>query len=79
MQRDIKHKERAREALAKKYRNAQLSEEAILWSIYSISDNNSYLLFNRCVRGGGATGRVSWTVLSAHPSCRSYSTTRGVC
>jgi hypothetical protein len=28
-------------------RNAQLSEEAILWAIYSISDNNSYLLFNR--------------------------------
>lgn len=47
VQRDIKHKERAREALAKKYRNAQLTEEAILWSIYSISDNNSYLLFNR--------------------------------
>lgn len=28
-------------------RNANLSEEAILWAIYSISDNNSYLLFNR--------------------------------
>ena len=48
VQRDIKQKERAREALAKKYRNGQLSEEAILWCIYSISDNNSYLLFNRC-------------------------------
>jgi hypothetical protein len=30
-------------------RNATLSEEEILWAIYSISDNNSYLLFNRCV------------------------------
>lgn len=50
VQRDIKHKERAREALSKMYRNGQLSEEAILWSIYSISDNNSYLLFNRCVK-----------------------------
>eukprot|EP00878_Enallax_costatus_P007578 GHUV01007935.1.p1 GENE.GHUV01007935.1~~GHUV01007935.1.p1 ORF type:complete len:658 (+),score=224.07 GHUV01007935.1:58-2031(+) len=47
VQRDIKVKERAREQLAKKYRHSQLSEEEILWAIYSISDNNSYLLFNR--------------------------------
>eukprot|EP00879_Flechtneria_rotunda_P004579 GHRR01004834.1.p1 GENE.GHRR01004834.1~~GHRR01004834.1.p1 ORF type:complete len:720 (+),score=299.93 GHRR01004834.1:971-3130(+) len=47
VQRDIKVKERAREQLARKYRHAGLCEEEILWSIYSISDNNSYLLFNR--------------------------------
>jgi hypothetical protein len=29
-------------------RHAGLTEEEILWAIYSISDNNSYLLFNRC-------------------------------
>jgi len=34
-------------AAASVCRNGQLSEEAILWAIYSISDNNSYLLFNR--------------------------------
>jgi hypothetical protein len=40
-------KERAREHLSRKYRSRQLSEEEILHCIYSISDNNSYLLFNR--------------------------------
>ena len=40
-------KERAREHLARKYRSRQLSDEEILHCIYSISDNNSYLLFNR--------------------------------
>jgi hypothetical protein len=29
-------------------RHAGLTEEEILWAIYSTSDNNSYLLFNRC-------------------------------
>eukprot|EP00775_Hariotina_reticulata_P012285 gene12285-12421_t len=47
VQREIKHKERARETLARKYRHATLTEDEILWAIYSISDNNSYLLFNR--------------------------------
>ncbi|BDA42942.1 UPF0652 protein [Coccomyxa sp. Obi] len=47
VQRDIKQKERAREALVRRHRSAQLPEEDILRCIYSISDNNSYLLFNR--------------------------------
>ncbi|EFJ53122.1 hypothetical protein VOLCADRAFT_115699 [Volvox carteri f. nagariensis] len=47
VQRDIKIKEKAREALSRRYRTARLSEEEILLCIYSISDNNSYLLFNR--------------------------------
>ncbi|KAI8475174.1 MAG: hypothetical protein J3K34DRAFT_487062 [Monoraphidium minutum] len=47
VQRDIRNKERAREALARKYRTAALSEEDILWCLYSIADNNAYLLFNR--------------------------------
>lgn len=47
VQRDIKAKERAREALAKRYRSSQLSEEDILLCLYSVSDNNSFLLFNR--------------------------------
>ncbi|GLC41087.1 hypothetical protein PLESTB_000944400 [Pleodorina starrii] len=47
VQRDIKVKEKAREALSRRYRSARLSEEEILLCIYSISDNNSYLLFNR--------------------------------
>lgn len=40
-------KERARAALARKYRRSALDEESILRCLYSISDNNSYLLFNR--------------------------------
>jgi len=47
VQRDIKNKERAREALAKKYSSSQLSQDNILLCLYSIGDNNSYLLFNR--------------------------------
>ncbi|KAF6251139.1 hypothetical protein COO60DRAFT_669352 [Scenedesmus sp. NREL 46B-D3] len=47
VQRDIKRKEAARQALACKYKHAGLSEDEILWAIYSTSDNNSYLLFNR--------------------------------
>lgn len=45
--RAIKNKERARAQLSRKYRTRQLSEEDILLCLYSISDNNSYLLFNR--------------------------------
>lgn len=40
-------KERARDTLARRYRCRGLDEEAILHCLYSISDNNSYLLFNR--------------------------------
>jgi hypothetical protein len=40
-------KERAREHLARKFRSRSLGEEEILRCLYSISDNNSYLLFNR--------------------------------
>ncbi len=47
IQRDIKVKERAREVLAKRHSSSRLSDEDILQCIYSISDNNSYLLFNR--------------------------------
>eukprot|EP00884_Botryococcus_braunii_P004593 jgi/Botrbrau1/14134/Bobra.182_3s0075.1 len=47
IQRDIKMKEKAREQLAKKYRSSSLSEENILCCLYSISDNNSFLTFNR--------------------------------
>ncbi|KAG2500287.1 hypothetical protein HYH03_001865 [Edaphochlamys debaryana] len=47
VQRDIKVKEKARESLSRRYRNARLTEEEILTCIYSLSDNNSYLLFNR--------------------------------
>ncbi|KAL4856725.1 hypothetical protein ACK3TF_002800 [Chlorella vulgaris] len=47
VQKQIKVKERAREFLARKYRSRSLSEEDILHCLYSISDNNSYLLFNR--------------------------------
>ncbi|CAG9466202.1 unnamed protein product [Pedinophyceae sp. YPF-701] len=47
VQADIKRKEAARSALARKYKTARLTEDEILWCIYSISDNNSYLFFNR--------------------------------
>ncbi|PRW60318.1 hypothetical protein C2E21_0727 [Chlorella sorokiniana] len=47
VQRAIKAKERARDTLARRYRNRALSDEDILHCLYSISDNNSYLLFNR--------------------------------
>lgn len=47
VQRDIKAKEQAREALAKKYCSSQLTQDDILLCLYSIGDNNSYLLFNR--------------------------------
>ncbi|MEW5306377.1 MAG: hypothetical protein WDW36_008845 [Sanguina aurantia] len=51
VQSDIRRKERAREALAKRHssssRSGGLSEEEVLNCIYSISDNAAYLLFNR--------------------------------
>ena len=45
--REIKEKERARKTLAQRYRSEQLTEDDILLCLYSISDNNSYLFFNR--------------------------------
>lgn len=47
VQRDIKTKEKARELLSRRYRSSALSEEQLLQCIYALSDNNSYLLFNR--------------------------------
>jgi len=47
IQRRIRAKERARAALAAKYRSAALPEEALLRCLYSISDNNSFLAFAR--------------------------------
>eukprot|EP00890_Picochlorum_soloecismus_P000937 jgi/Picsp_1/1844/NSC_05311-R1_protein len=47
IQLDIKKKEKARDALARKYRNSKLGEEELLVCLYSLSDNNSYLRFNR--------------------------------
>lgn len=47
VQRRIKAKERAREALARRHRSAALPEDDILRCLYSISDNAAYLRFNR--------------------------------
>lgn len=47
IQAEIKRKEKARAALAHKYKTRQVSEDELLHCIYSISDNNSYLFFNR--------------------------------
>jgi hypothetical protein len=47
VQRRIKAKERARTALAKKYRTSTLGENDLLRCMYSVGDNNSYLAFNR--------------------------------
>uniref|UniRef100_A0A7S0X7U2 Non-canonical E2 ubiquitin-conjugating enzyme C-terminal domain-containing protein n=1 Tax=Mantoniella antarctica TaxID=81844 RepID=A0A7S0X7U2_9CHLO len=47
VQREIKAKEKAREHLSRRYATAVLSSEDILSVLYSISDNNSYLRFNR--------------------------------
>ncbi len=44
---EIKSKERAIEALAKKYASSEISEDDIKMCLYSIGDNNSYLTFNR--------------------------------
>eukprot|EP00195_Chlamydomonas_chlamydogama_P017300 CAMPEP_0202908130 /NCGR_PEP_ID=MMETSP1392-20130828/44986_1 /ASSEMBLY_ACC=CAM_ASM_000868 /TAXON_ID=225041 /ORGANISM="Chlamydomonas chlamydogama, Strain SAG 11-48b" /LENGTH=653 /DNA_ID=CAMNT_0049597303 /DNA_START=132 /DNA_END=2093 /DNA_ORIENTATION=+ len=47
VQRDIKVKEKARETLARRYKSSQLAEEDILQCLYAISDNNTFLFFNR--------------------------------
>jgi len=47
VQRMIKRKERAREAIASKYQSSSVSKEDILQCLYSIADNNAYLRFNR--------------------------------
>ncbi|KAL3160918.1 hypothetical protein ABBQ38_009310 [Trebouxia sp. C0009 RCD-2024] len=47
IQRDIRRKEKAREMLVQRYGSSRLSEEHVLQCLYSISDNNSFLLFNR--------------------------------
>jgi hypothetical protein len=47
IQRDIRRKEKAREALVQRYSSNRLPEESLLQCLYSISDNNSFLLFNR--------------------------------
>jgi hypothetical protein len=47
VQRLIKAKEKARELLARKYATASLTKDEILAVLYSISDNNAYLRFNR--------------------------------
>ena len=47
VQREIKAKEKAREHLSRRYSHADLSSEEILSVLYSISDNNAYLRFNR--------------------------------
>ena len=47
VQREIKAKEKARDVLARKYANADLTKDEILSVLYSISDNNAYLRFNR--------------------------------
>lgn len=44
---DIKRKERARSELARRYRTMKVSEEELLSCIYSISDENTYLRFNK--------------------------------
>ncbi|GMH41918.1 hypothetical protein BSKO_09837 [Bryopsis sp. KO-2023] len=47
IQREIKLKEKARDTLAQRYSNRNLSQESILTCLYSIGDNNSFLLYNR--------------------------------
>ena len=47
IQRDIKAKERARETLSRRYRSSTLTDDDVLQCLYALSDNNSYLLFNR--------------------------------
>ena len=47
IQKDIRAKERARELLAKRYKTSELDEESLLLCMYSLSDNNAYLRFNR--------------------------------
>lgn len=47
VQRMIKKKEKARDAIASRYASAQLSKDDILHCLYSISDNNAFLRCNR--------------------------------
>jgi len=48
IQKDIKAKEKARDAIAQKYSSlCGISRDEILLCLYSISDNNSFLLYNR--------------------------------
>lgn len=47
VQREIKAKEKAREHLSRRYAHSDLSSEEILSVLYSVSDNNAYLRFNR--------------------------------
>ena len=47
IQEDIRKKEAARKALSKKYASRKASPDDILNAIYSFSDNNTYLRFNR--------------------------------
>ena len=68
IQRDIKRKERAREMLCKRYKSRTLKEDDILLCLYSISDNNSFLLFNRDPSG--------YTLLLPVRSCGSASPIR---
>ncbi|EKX40524.1 hypothetical protein GUITHDRAFT_75421 [Guillardia theta CCMP2712] len=44
---DIRHKEKAVEHLARKYRSEKLEEEDIRCCLYSIGDNNAFLRFTR--------------------------------
>eukprot|EP01091_Cochliopodium_minus_P017413 TRINITY_DN6814_c0_g1_i1.p1 TRINITY_DN6814_c0_g1~~TRINITY_DN6814_c0_g1_i1.p1 ORF type:complete len:608 (-),score=198.84 TRINITY_DN6814_c0_g1_i1:66-1844(-) len=43
---EVKDKEYAVKKLAKRYSNSKIDEEEIKWCLYSIGDNNSFLLFN---------------------------------
>lgn len=47
IQRDIKRKEQAIEALSAKYSNGSISPENVRQCIYSISDNHAFLRVNR--------------------------------
>jgi hypothetical protein len=47
IQKDIKTKEKVRDALARKYQTSSLSSEDLLRCMYSLGDNNAYLRFNR--------------------------------
>ena len=47
VQKDIKKKEKTRDALARKYSNGNCSSEDLLRCMYSLGDNNSYVRCNR--------------------------------
>jgi len=47
IQLDIKRKERARAAIAQKHKSRSITDEEVLSCVYAISDNNTYLRFNR--------------------------------